>query len=131
MVDESYSWRRTGLWLAACVVALGVMAPAGAFEDPFRPPASAVAPIPSPSEERPVDLQVSMILIGPGRSAAVIDGRTLGVGDRIKGFTVAAIYRHRVILDRDGTRVEIEPANAPRSIRSSTPHSARQATGTP
>ena len=122
-------WLRSRLWIFAAAVC--AMAPAGAVEDPFRPPAFAVAPSTSPAEDRPVELQVSMILHGPGRSSAVIGGRTLGVGDRIQGFTVAAIRQNRVILDRDGRRIELEPANALRPIRSSDSHSPRQSTGTP
>jgi len=123
--------RRLRLHLCLFAAALCAMAPAGAVEDPFRPPASAVAPSTSAAEDRPVELQVSMILHGPGRSSAVIDGRTLSVGDRIQGFTVAAIRQNRVILDRDGRRVELEPANALRPIRTSDSHSPRQSTGTP
>ena len=126
---------RFPLRLAAGPVLLGLIlsatGPVAAVEDPFRPPQGPVAPVAGEVEDRAAGLEVSMILHGPGRSAAVIGERTLGVGDRVEGFTVVAIGRGRVVLERDGERIEVEPRNALRPIRSPETNTSRQSSGTP
>jgi hypothetical protein len=104
---------------------------AGAVEDPFRPPQGLAEPVSAGTDGRPEGLEVSMILRGPDRSTAMIGEHTLGIGDRIEGFTVVAIDREGVILERAGERIELEPSPDLRSIRSSESHSVRQSTGTP
>ncbi|MGM0517657.1 MAG: hypothetical protein ACQER6_08655 [Pseudomonadota bacterium] len=127
MVDR----KRVIVGLALLGAVLSTAGRADAVEDPFRPPQGPVEPVSAELDERPEGLEVSMILRGPGRSAAVIGERTLGVGDRIEGFAVVAIDRGRVILERDGERIEVEPSSDLRSIRSSVNNPTRQPTGTP
>ncbi len=74
-------------------------APWGA--DPFR----VVAPPPSaPKTARSTvpGLRLSGILYNQTYPLAIIDGKSVGVGDQIKGATVISIDRRRVTLDHRG-----------------------------
>jgi hypothetical protein len=70
-------------------------------QDPFRvqkPPAGApkIAPSSAPG------WRLSGILFNQTYPLAIIDGKSVGVGDQIKGATVISIDRKRVTLDHRG-----------------------------
>jgi MSHA biogenesis protein MshK len=71
--------------------------------DPMRPPAISTADEAKPDEGGSSRLQT--VLISPTRRLAVIDGRTVGLGERIGDATLVAIAPSQVILQR-GARWE-------------------------
>lgn len=86
--------------LAALLVAAPVFA-----KDPTQPPAGRVV-IDTPAEAaEPLRLQA--ILRGPERAAAVINGQTLEIGERIGDARVLAVRPHSVVIDREGQRQEL------------------------
>lgn len=87
------------------LAALLIAAPAFA-KDPTQPPAGRVAASDAPAEAaEPLRLQA--IVRGPARVAAVINGQTLKVGDRIGDARVLAVRPHSVVIDREGQRQEL------------------------
>jgi len=58
------------------------------------------------------------VLISPQRRLAVINGRTLAVGERIGDATVAAIWSHEVIIKR--TSGDVTLRLVPRYVSRST-----------
>jgi MSHA biogenesis protein MshK len=63
-------------------------------------------------------LVLQSVLIGPQRRLAVINGRTLAVGERIGDVTVAVIHPHEVVLKR--TSGEFTLRLVPRYVSRST-----------
>ena len=97
--------------LALAVLLLGAVARAGdAVPDPTRPEgAGAAAPA-----ETTGRLELRAVLIGSLRRVAVINGRAVGVGDRVDGAEVLAIEPGQVrIRAADGER-ELSLAGAVR-----------------
>lgn len=78
------------------------------LQDPLRPisyatpQAETVKPQLPPEPE--VTWQLSAVLVSPARLVAVLNGRSVQVGDQISGFRVAEISRDRVILRRKKQR---------------------------
>lgn len=81
-----------GLLLAS----LGVQAAV----DPTQPPAD-LRPA-SGAAAAPAALNLQAILRGAQGSRAVIDGRTLRVGESHAGLRVLAIHAHSVLIERQG-----------------------------
>jgi MSHA biogenesis protein MshK len=86
------------------MIVLGLLAASSAFaqglSDPTRPPSAA------PSIQQNTTEEVSRlqsVLISPGRKLAVIDGRTVALGERVGDATVVAIAPAQVILQRGGS----------------------------
>ncbi|WP_068827415.1 hypothetical protein [Pseudomonas sp. BMS12] len=72
---------------------------AQAAVDPTQPPADLR---PASSAAAPAALNLQAILRGAQGSRAVIDGRTLRVGDSHAGLRVLAIHAHSVLIERQG-----------------------------
>jgi len=73
------------------------------FGDESRAPARASAPAPAPAIPA-----VRTILYSAGRRLAVVDGRIVGVGDTVGGFTIAGIERDAVVFTApSGERVRV------------------------
>ncbi len=79
-------------------------APVGVLVDPTRPP-SAQGAVPG-AEKNAQNRTVQSVLIGPGRSVAVIDGEMVRVGSRLGEARVVRIDESGVVL-RNGARMEI------------------------
>jgi hypothetical protein len=64
---------------------------------PANPPKTEMpAPIPAAPASPPLKLQA--VFFAPGRSSAIISGKTVQAGDRLGGFRVAAIGRSSATL---------------------------------
>lgn len=86
--------------VAACLLAA---APAAAqLADPTRPPAATHASGEAPAAAPAARLQ--SVLIAPGRRLAVIDGRTVKVGETVGGAKVVAISQAEVTLEKGAER---------------------------
>lgn len=70
--------------------------------DPTRPPAAGAADPAQGETAAPARLQ--SVLISPHRSVAVIDGRAIGLGERVGGATLVSIAPAEVILQRGAER---------------------------
>ena len=70
--------------------------------DPMRPPEASASPSIEPRTEASTRLQ--SVLISGHRRAAVIDGRSVGLGERIGDATVVAISPSEVTLQRGSER---------------------------
>lgn len=75
-------------------------------KDPFAPPPVTEAPVVA-KDEIPA-LEVSAILYSEGRSSAVIDGRTVRIGDELYGQKVIDIKKGYVILGSGKKRYRLE-----------------------
>lgn len=75
-------------------------------KDPFAPPPVTEAPAVA-KDEIPA-LEVSAILYSEGRSSAVIDGRTVRIGDELYGQKVIDIKKGYVILGSGKKRYKLE-----------------------
>ena len=75
-------------------------------KDPFAPPPMTEASVVA-KEEIPA-LEVSAILYSEGRSSAVIDGRTVRIGDELHGQKVIDIKKGYVILGSGKKRYRLE-----------------------
>ncbi len=82
-------------------LALGCGLAHAAAIDPTQPPAGLRS---AASAETPAAMTLQAILLGPGASRAVIDGKTLRVNDRHGDARVLAIYPHAVLIERQGQR---------------------------
>ncbi len=100
-----------------------IEAHAGPDADPTRPPSVAVdgSRIDANGTASPLELQA--VFYAEGRRVAIIDGERLRNGDRVRSARVARIERDRVVLVRDGERIELvlvdadvkRPSPAPRT----------------
>lgn len=101
--------------------------------DPMRPPATMPSPgaavaSPAAAAARPV---VHTIIIGADRRYAVVDGRAVAHGDRVRGMQVVRIAESSVTLrDATGKNLEVDllpgvgkkfSASAAQSERTATP----------
>jgi MSHA biogenesis protein MshK len=77
--------------------------------DPTRPPARLMPGVNPGEQARTPVLQE--ILLGAHGSRAVIDGRTLRVGDEHADARVLAIYPQTVLIERNGKREYLRLAN--------------------
>lgn len=96
--------RRLLLCLAVAMPVPGLLA-ADLLDDPMRPPHYS-----APAGGRPaarVSYTLSSVVIGLDRRVAVVNGRTVTVGDRIGAATVVDIQPSDVTLARDGRRFVI------------------------
>jgi MSHA biogenesis protein MshK len=79
-------------------------APAFAL-DPTQPPADRVlGAVPA---EATIALRLQAILRSGDRTSAVVDGKTLKVGDRLGEARILAIRPHSVLIDRQGQQQEL------------------------
>jgi MSHA biogenesis protein MshK len=76
------------------------------LDDPMRPPHATSVAVERPVAKRD-GYTLSSVVIGVDRRVAVVNGRTVTVGDRIGAATVVDIQPSRVALTRDGRRFVI------------------------
>lgn len=88
------------LTLLALLPLLPVMANAQALIDPTRPPDAPSLADGAVAEARKGPQLQSVLVSDNGRRVAVIDGRTVRVGDRVDGASVAGIAGTSVVLKR-------------------------------
>jgi hypothetical protein len=104
---DSWNWRDMHSLFYMLVMGLGLASalPAQAADvfdglpDPTRPPSST----PGGGESVASGVQglvLQSVLIAPQRRLAVINGRTLAIGERIDGVTVIDIQPHEVVVKR-------------------------------
>lgn len=89
-------------------LALGCGLAHAAAIDPTQPPAELR---PAASADAPAAMTLQAILLGPGASRAVIDGKTLRVNDPHGDARVVAIYPHAVLIERQGQRALLRLAD--------------------
>lgn len=75
--------------------------------DPMRPPSVSYA---APKKSNAPRWEVTAILVSSGRRLAMINNRLLGVGARVDGARIKAIYGNAVELDVEGRALVIRPA---------------------
>ena len=88
--------------MAQRLMALGLLAGTAAvgqgLSDPMRPPSAA----PDFVRAAPASSRLQSVLISPGRKLAVIDGRTVMLGERVGDATLVAISPAQVTLQTGG-----------------------------
>ena len=84
-------------WLISLLIGSPVMAAL----DPTQPPLNAQVGA-SADGEKAQSLVLQAIVRGAGQTRAVINGRSLRVGDDLSGVRVKAIYPHAVLIERNG-----------------------------
>lgn len=111
------SERRTSLWMLLALILPslamvdGAMADGEQRRDPLRPPGEVRT---SEAVSFNADAwQLASTLVADGRRVAIVNDRTVRVGDRVGGARVLAIETGRVALDYRGRRFTISrPAAA-------------------
>lgn len=76
--------------------------------DPMQPPSQSGRAASSKASEP--GWEVTAILVSSGRRLAMVNNRLLGVGARVDGARIKAIYGNAVELDIDGRALVIRPA---------------------
>lgn len=87
----------------ALAVLAGILAPAAMAQglvDPTRPPDAPLIGEAGPAGVRQAPQLQSVLVSSNGRRVAVIDGRTVRVGDRVGNASVASIAGTSVVLRR-------------------------------
>lgn len=98
---------RSTATLATLLVAAAVSADATELADPMRPALGLAAPVAEQPVEKINGWRLSSTLVASGRRVAVVNGRVVGVGDRIDGARVVAIQAREVLLTNDGSRITL------------------------
>jgi MSHA biogenesis protein MshK len=90
---------------AALVLLLAVGQPAAGQElvDPTRPPNS---PAPGAQDGAPAGTQLQSVLIAPGRRIAIINGKSVALGDTLGESKVVKITETEVVLQK-GDETEV------------------------
>jgi len=105
------SERRIRGWvLLALFLPAMVMAAQHERRDPLRPPGE-IGAVSEPSFDASA-WQLFSTLVADGRRVAIINDRTVRVGDRVEGARVVAIESGRVELDYRGRRFAISRPGA-------------------
>lgn len=96
---------------SAQVFALLLASGAGAafsqgLDDPTRP-TSLSAPEPGRRAESGPRWRLQSTLVAADRTLAIINGRTVGPGDRVDGATVREVRQDGVTLEAEGRRIEL------------------------
>lgn len=85
------------------LVCLVCLLPASAFAlDPTRPPAALVSAM--PAQQPSAALQLQAIFRGAQGARAVLNGRSLRVGDSLAEARLLTINTNSVLIERDGQR---------------------------
>lgn len=97
--------KTTALALLAAAALLPALAPASAQDlaDPTRPPN---APSAAAGESTPVGTQLQSVLISQGRRLAIINGKSVALGDAVGESRVVKITETEVVLQK-GTETEV------------------------
>lgn len=98
--------RLIGLALSGLLAASSVSqaALAQALGDPMQPPAAASSSGARGEAQGETASRLQSVLISPRRRVAVIDGRAVGLGERVGDATVVAIAESEVTLARGAER---------------------------
>ncbi len=97
-------------WMPVSILLAGVLLLISghgyALNDPMRPPFFDGS---GNSETREVSrpLQLSMILMAAERRVAVLNGKTVQVGEDVDGYRVLRIERHKVVVSHKGKLKEV------------------------
>lgn len=118
-----------GFLLAALAAAGGALAQ---VPDPTRPATAAMAPEAAGSLAMPVESGVQTVILRPGgKSAAVINGKYVSVGDMVGDKRVQKISESEVVLKGPGGREVIKVMPAIEKVPASkTVAAKRRTTGT-
>lgn len=109
-------------FVAACLIACAPALAQGTLADPTRPPtvspaapgaAGGAAPAEAPSP------RLQSVLLSPTRKLAMIDGRSLSIGEKVSDATLVHIAETHVVLKRpEGTsRLELTPGIARQPVK--------------
>ncbi len=97
----THQTNRPGAALFTILVALLLTAaPASALDDPMRPPSFDPGGRVGSAPAGPSGFSLTSTLVSPDRRVAVINGRTLAVGERIGGAEIIEILPDRVRIRR-------------------------------
>lgn len=100
--------RKLHATMAACLLLVGAAAAAAATPDPTRPPTAAeIRAWRAGNDGGGTTWRLESVLISDNRRVAVINGETVGVGDRVNGARVTAISAGSVSLEDNGKAVEL------------------------
>ena len=102
--------RLIGLALSSALLAASPETLAQALGDPMRPPAEASSSSSGARGEAQggTSSRLQSVLISPGRRVAVIDGRTVGIGERVGDATLIGIAESEVTLQRGAERQSLK-----------------------
>ena len=101
--------RRVAAWALAGLPLLPAAGPVPALEDPMRPPVYAPRQAPAAPAK---GWRLQAVFRGPAGMRALVNGRLVGVGDRVDGARVVAIGSRRVVLATDAGRRELRLVRA-------------------
>lgn len=110
MSDRKRTWLGIAAWLAV------PLAGAGELGDPTRPSYLPEAPARSASAPAAPSWRVESIIVSSGRRLAVINGRVVGVNDRVNAARVVEILPYEVRLEYQGEirRIALVPIRVKR-----------------
>jgi len=120
----------SALMALVCLLGIGVAHAADAVADPTRPAAEwlAAQPVVPGAEEAGYDLApgVRVLVIGPARKFAIIDGQMVRQGETYNGAKLVSVRPEGVVLQRDGSkeRLSMSPAVV-KKVRVSKPAASR------
>ncbi len=97
--------------LALALLAGAAAASAQGLDDPTRP-TSLSEPEPARRAESGPRWRLQSTLVADERRLAIINGRTVGPGDRVDGATVRDVRQDGVTLEVDGRRIELRMLGA-------------------
>lgn len=80
------------------------------LQDPLRPGGFSARDNLKMAEEKPPHWQLSAVLISASRQVALLNGRTVAVGDVIEGYRVEAIQRDQVVMNNKKRRTVVRRA---------------------
>lgn len=89
--------------LFAMTIIPPVFAADAPIADPMRPPTATIGAAASGAPQ----WHVTGILVSQGRRLAMVNNRLLGVGDRVNGARIKAIYANAVELDIGGRAITV------------------------
>lgn len=72
---------------------------------PPPPPAPVVAVTPPPEE---VELELTATMVSETNPMVMVDGELLGLGDRIEGLKLIAVFEGRAVFARNGRKYSFE-----------------------
>jgi MSHA biogenesis protein MshK len=101
--------------LAAASVLAGA-ALAQPLADPTRPPTQGPAEL---RQAEPRSTRLQSVLVSPGRSVAVIDGRAVRIGERVGDAILVSIEPSEVILQRGAAleRLTLLPGTVEKTVK--------------
>jgi MSHA biogenesis protein MshK len=104
VADMTAAWnlRRNGFALLLCLIS--TVAFAQVLPDPTRPPDAIISPVDQPSASKDSGLQ--SLIISPTRRAAIINGQSVELGDKLGDARLVEVHESYVVLrDAEGKHV--------------------------